>query len=102
MGIVAAILVIVGIGFIVTRVLSRRSMATGHRPSAYNAAVGALITGFVMAVIVYGPDLFTRRFWHDAKAPMVLLVPLVVVVCTFIALIAATAVIMFQQKRTRK
>lgn len=98
---IALIAVLAGMAFVFTRLVCRRPVARSRPPSFLFAVVGAFCTSLVMVLIFYGRDLFTRRFWDDGKAPMVILVPVLFGVCLVVSLIPALLVVRHYRKRFR-
>jgi drug/metabolite transporter (DMT)-like permease len=101
MDIFALIAVLAGIAFVFTKVACRRRSAVRRQPSFFQAFVGAFCAAVIMVFIFYGRDLFTRRFWDDGKAPMIILVPLLFGVCLVVSLIPALLVVWHYRKRFR-
>lgn len=97
----ALIAVLAGIAFVFTRLVCRRPIAQNRPPSVLLSIAAAFCTSLVMMLIVYGRDLFTRRFWDDGKAPMVILVPIFFGICFAVSLIPASLVIRYYRKRFR-
>jgi len=101
MDMLALIAVLVGIAFVFTRLVCRRPVGQSRRPSFLLAIAGAFCTALVMVFIFYGGDLFTRRFWDDGKAPMVILVPVLFGICLVVSLIPALLIVRHYRKRFR-
>lgn len=95
----ALIAVLAGIAFMFTRLACRRPVTQNRPPSFLLAVAGAFCTSLVMMLIFYGRDLFTRHFWDDDKAPI--LVPTCFRVCFAVSLIPSLLVVRHHQKRSR-
>src|SRR5689334_3814258 len=101
MDMLTLIAVLAGIAFVFTRLVCRRPVAQSRPPSFMLAVVGAFCTALVMVFIFYGRDLFTRHFWDDGKAPMIILVPMLFGFCMVASLIPALLVVRHYRKRFR-
>src|SRR3954468_9449014 len=98
----ALIAVLAGIAFLLTKIACRRRSALRHQPSFLLAIAGAFCSALIMMFIICGTDLFTRRFWNDGKAPMVVLVPIFFGVCLLVSFIPALLVVLHYRKRFRE
>jgi peptidoglycan biosynthesis protein MviN/MurJ (putative lipid II flippase) len=99
MDIVALIAVLIGIAFLSTRLFCRRPVGQSRPPWFLLAITAAFCTSLAMVFIFYGRELFTRRFWVDGKAPMIILVPIVFGICLVVSLIPALLVVRHYRKR---
>jgi hypothetical protein len=97
MDLFALIAVLAGIAFVITRVICRRRAPQTRPPSFLLAIAGAFGAALVMMLILYGRDLFTRRFWHDER--MIILVPMFFGVLMVVSLIPALLVVWYSRKR---
>ena len=101
MDIFALIAVLAGIAIVFTKVACRRRSTVRRQPSFSLAFVGAFCAALIMVLIFYGRDLFTRRFWDDGKAPMIILVAMLFGVCFVVSLVPALLVVWHYRKRFR-
>ncbi len=98
----AFLLVLIGIVYVVTRGLCHRALVQRRAPSGWLALAGAGLTAVIMVGIVFGGDLFSRRFWHDAKVPTAILVPVTLVFCWIASLLPALLVVWHGQRRAER
>ena len=87
------------IAFIVMRDRCRSCIAHSRKPSPWLMPGTSALASLLMLLVLYGTDIFGRRFWDDDTMPVLAVIAFVL--CFVISLIPSVAVVAFYRGRER-
>jgi hypothetical protein len=99
MDLLALLAVLIGCTFVFTRAIYRRRTSEGFVPSDRQAIAGAFCASLFMVLIVYSPELFSRRFWEDSKGAGFILLPFFFCFCMAVTSVPALLLVRHCRKR---
>src|SRR5690349_17006773 len=86
--------------FVAFRWICWRLACEGRRLSWRLAPAMPLIVSFLMLVVFSGPDIFTRKFWHDDRDPILAVITFVA--CYVIAMIPCGVLVWFYREKAKR